>query len=67
MDCCPKCGNRLGFAFGCCCQCGYNYISKQYDWIKVWKSDLKMTDITFDDEYILTMKHNKSVTRFNES
>lgn len=66
MDGCPKCGNKLGFAFGTCCQCGFNHISKQYDWIKVWRSDLNKTDISPEDEFELIIKHNKSVTKYNE-
>lgn len=31
---CPKCGNRSGFAFGMCIECGYNLNTHSYD--KIW-------------------------------
>ena len=35
MDCCPKCKNRVGFAFGTCVQCGYNHLDEEYTRIEV--------------------------------
>lgn len=35
MDCCPKCKNRVGFAFGTCIQCGYNHLDEEYTRIEV--------------------------------
>ena len=32
---CPKCGNRMGFAFGRCSGCGFNYLSEQFETIKI--------------------------------
>lgn len=34
-DSCPKCGNRMGFAFGTCVDCGFNYLDYDYKYIKV--------------------------------
>ena len=28
---CPHCGNKTGFAFGTCCQCGFNYLDQMTD------------------------------------
>jgi hypothetical protein len=35
MECCPKCKNRTGFAFGTCIQCGYNHYDEEYTRIEV--------------------------------
>ena len=35
MDCCPKCKNKVGFAFGTCIQCGYNHLDGEYTRIEV--------------------------------
>lgn len=35
-DDCPHCGNRVGFAFGTCIECGWNYLTRKFHWIKVW-------------------------------
>jgi len=53
---CPKCGNKIGFSFGTCCECGYNHISNKYDWIKVWIADLDRTHIYPYQEDILIKK-----------
>jgi len=37
MNKCEKCGNTMGFVFGTCTTCGWNSISKEYSWAKVWK------------------------------
>jgi len=37
---CVKCGNELGFAFGTCDNCGWNYLSNQFEFIKVYVDDL---------------------------
>lgn len=38
---CPKCGNKIGFSFGMCIDCGYNYNTHKYDQIKVSTDTLK--------------------------
>lgn len=35
VNCCPVCENTRGFAFGTCVNCGFNYISATFDFIKV--------------------------------
>lgn len=57
---CEKCGNRLGFAFGTCVQCGYNYLDKQYHHIKVYVDDLPE-----DIKWRLIDKHDESVTKYS--
>lgn len=37
---CPHCGNKYGFAFGTCCQCGFNYIDNTFHSIKINPEDL---------------------------
>lgn len=32
---CPVCDNRIGFAFGTCVDCGFNYIEADFRYIKV--------------------------------
>lgn len=32
---CPICKNTMGFAFGTCCRCGYNYLDHTYHTIEV--------------------------------
>ena len=36
---CPICKNRIGFNCGTCIECGYNYLSNKFDFIKVYVSD----------------------------
>ena len=38
---CPICKNRIGFNCGTCIECGYNYLSNKFDFIKVYVSDLE--------------------------
>lgn len=40
FDGCPHCQNKMGFAFGTCIECGFNYITKQFNKIEVWVEDL---------------------------
>lgn len=37
---CPHCGNQFGFAFGMCCECGFNHLSNKFDFIKVYTQNL---------------------------
>jgi hypothetical protein len=37
---CPHCGNKTGFAFGTCCQCGFNYLDHTFHSICVRPEDL---------------------------
>lgn len=34
-SCCPVCNNTMGFAMGTCVSCGFNYISADFNFIKV--------------------------------
>jgi predicted ATP-dependent serine protease len=56
---CEKCGNKIGFAFGTCCECGWNHLDKTYHIIKV-----NVSDLPDDIKYLLIQKHNKSVQRY---
>lgn len=38
---CPICKNRIGFNCGTCISCGYNYLSNEFEFIKVHVSDLR--------------------------
>jgi len=62
---CPKCGNRIGLAFGTCCECGYNYLTNKYDWIKIWVADLEMTNTSPEVQSFLIEKHDKLVAKYN--
>lgn len=35
VDKCPVCDNRIGFAFGTCVDCGFNYLDGTFRFIKV--------------------------------
>ena len=35
MTTCPKCNNTMGFAFGTCTRCDWNYLDNSYHTIKV--------------------------------
>lgn len=48
---CPHCLNQIGFAFGTCSACGYNYVEHRFRWIKVYVDDLD------SDEDILVEIH----------
>lgn len=37
---CDRCGNKSGFAFGICVQCGFDNHSKEFKIIKVHVDDL---------------------------
>lgn len=50
---CPKCGNKIGFSFGMCIDCGYNYNTNKYDRIKVSTNILKTYLPTEIYEYLL--------------
>ena len=38
---CPICDNMIGFAFGTCIDCGYNYIDHTFHFIEVETEFLK--------------------------
>lgn len=58
---CEKCGNRIGFAFGTCCNCGWNYLDKTYHSIKVSVDDLASLPIEL--KWYLIDKHNERIER----
>ena len=37
---CPMCDNKMGFAFGTCGECGWNYLDNTFHFIKVHTDDL---------------------------
>lgn len=47
---CPHCGNKQGFVFGTCIDCGWNYMSNSFTHIKVYVDDLPPDRLT---EYLL--------------
>lgn len=55
---CEICGNKIGFALGTCIDCGFNYITKEFTWIRVYVEDL--SDIDKDS---LIAEHIKWVKR----
>lgn len=59
---CPKCGNRLGFAFGTCIDCGYNRNTEKYDEIKV-DTDILRTYLPKEIYQYLLEQHEKRTSR----
>lgn len=49
---CESCGNRIGFVFGVCIDCGWNHITKQYFSINVVVDELRP-----EDRFYLVEKH----------
>lgn len=41
---CPHCENTIGFAFGTCSRCGWNYLDHSFHFIRVWLSDVPDID-----------------------
>lgn len=37
---CEVCGNKHGFKDGCCLDCGWNYVTSRFDFIRVSVEDL---------------------------
>lgn len=35
-DGCPHCKNHKGFVCGMCVNCGYDYLSGTFKWVKLW-------------------------------
>ena len=59
MNNCPVCKNKIGFAFGTCCECGYNYLEGKYKNITVCVSDLEIILGRYSqDLYDLIEKHD---------
>ena len=56
---CPICDNMIGFHFGTCVNCGYNYIDHEYKYIKVDTEILKSLVPTQVYEF-LVMEHEKA-------
>jgi hypothetical protein len=55
---CPHCQNKLGFVCGMCTDCGYNYITKEFNFVKVYVTDLPARDRAY-----LVDKHRKATER----
>lgn len=52
---CPNCKNTQGFAFGTCIKCGFNHISEEFEWIRVYVPDLDL--VSFRDKWDLINNH----------
>lgn len=55
---CPICKNTMGFAFGTCCECGYNHLDHTYHTIKV-DTDILKRIVSPDMFYYLVKQHEK--------
>jgi hypothetical protein len=33
---CPHCQNKFGFVFGTCIECGFNHITNEFKWVRVY-------------------------------
>jgi hypothetical protein len=55
---CPICGNRQGFAFGTCGECGWNHLDNTFHFIEVSTADLRP-----EDREWLTAKHRRLVEK----
>lgn len=53
---CPHCKNTVGFIFGTCSQCGYNYLSMQFEIIKVRVDDLPEETV----DYLIGLHENRT-------
>jgi hypothetical protein len=51
---CPICGNKTGFTFGTCIDCGYNHIEHEFDWIKI---DIKVLETLLSEEVLYYLLH----------
>jgi len=51
---CVKCKNTMGFVFGKCTKCGWNYLSNKWDTIKV-----NVNDLPRNIRYDLIEKHEQ--------
>jgi hypothetical protein len=49
---CPHCLNETGFVFGTCTNCGFNYLSEQFERIEV-----NVDDLPYDIAYWLISRH----------
>ena len=53
---CPVCKNKCGFVFGMCIECGWNYLTNEFDKIEVRVGDLppelraKLIDIHYNNK-----------------
>lgn len=56
---CPICKNKMGFACGRCVECGFNYITGEFEVIKVNVKLLK-TLLPQDIVYELIDEHEKA-------
>ena len=53
MEECPICKNKVGFAFGTCTKCGYNYLEKEYHRIEVNMDTLKRLLDPYTIDYLV--------------
>lgn len=44
MKACPHCQNTIGFVFGTCCQCGWNYLENRFKFVTVWYPEANGVD-----------------------
>ena len=59
---CPICKNTMGFAYGTCIECGYNYIDNTYHKIEVCTDELRKFVPNHIMEYFIS-EHNKHKKR----
>ena len=63
MEECPICKNKVGFAFGTCTKCGYNYLEEEYHRIEVNMDTLKRLLDPYAIDY-LVQQHEKRYKDF---
>ena len=59
---CPICKNRIGFAFGTCVECGYNYLDFTFHKIEV-NTDVLKSLLPEDVFWQLVEEHEKMKRR----
>lgn len=62
MEECPVCKNKIGFAFGTCIQCGYDYIEEKFSRIEV---DMETLEALLDP-YTLDLLVNKHERKYKD-
>lgn len=61
---CPKCLNRIGFVFGTCGDCGWNYLDDTYHWIVVRaEQGYSMIDLVEHDNRIRQRRLDREYRR----
>jgi hypothetical protein len=58
---CPHCKNNSGFAFGTCCECGFNHLDNEFMFVEVRVSDLIGSDLK---DYLIYLHAQRTKNRF---